>query len=225
MQDESGHVEGLEEQVGPERGLEVGDPDVFALLVVACREPAALVELAVGRQVRLRRDAQQLAAVDHDGAVVEAVAVTQRRADDEHGEEIDGCLDQPHDGRLDGVEHGILHHEIVDRVPAETQLGEDGDGDRLGIALPGRVQHGLGVRGRVGDRDGNGAGRDAREAVPVGALEREGCAHRPSLAGGGSASTGDARAGMSGLAAIVEGGRASCDTSKAKAGSSGVRAT
>ena len=95
MDDEARHVERLEQQVGPERRLEVADADVFARLVVARRVPAALVELAIGRQVRLRRDAEQLAAMDHDRAVVEAVAVAQRRADHEHGKQIDGCLDQP----------------------------------------------------------------------------------------------------------------------------------
>ena len=58
--------------------------------------------------------------------------MTQRRTDDEHREEIRGCLDQAHDRRLDRVEHGILHHEVVDRVAGEAQLGEhrDGDGSR-----------------------------------------------------------------------------------------------
>ena len=142
--------------------------------------------------------------MDHDRAVVEAVAVAQRRADDQHREEIDGCLDQPRDRppRRRRARHPASRGRRS--RTREAQLGEDGDGDGLGVALARRGEHRLGVRGRVGDRDGNGAGGDAREAVPVGALEREGCAHGPSLAGGRSASTGDARAGMSGLAASVE---------------------
>ena len=120
----------------------------------------------------------------------------QRRADDEHGEEVGGCLDQPRDRRLDGVEHGILHHEVVDRVAGQAQLGEDARRRRR----PRRTsradgEHRLGVGGRVGDRDRDRARGDAREAVPVGALEREGCAHGPSLAGRGE--------GVSDAAAMV----------------------
>ena len=51
-------------------------------------EPARLVELAVGRQVRLRGDPEDLAAVDHHGAVVDPVPVAQRRADDEHRAQV-----------------------------------------------------------------------------------------------------------------------------------------
>ena len=142
-------------------------------LVVAGRVPAALVELAVGRQVRLRRDAEQLAAVDHDGAVVEAVAVAQRRADDEHREEIVGCLDQARDRRLDGVEHGILHHEVVDRVPGEAQLGEDRDGDGVGVAVAGGGEHGLGVR-RPGRRSRPGSCRPRRARSRAGTRSRTG---------------------------------------------------
>ena len=142
-------------------------------LVVAGRVPAALVELAVGRQVRLRRDAEQLAAVDHDGAVVEAVAVAQRRADDEHREEIGGCLDQPRDRRLDGVEHGILHHEVVDRVAGQAQLGEDGDGDGLGVALARRRRAPL-RRSRPDRRSRRGWCRPRRARSRAGRRSRTG---------------------------------------------------
>ncbi len=150
VHDESGHVERLEQQVGSERSLEVADPDVLTDLVVAGCVPPALVELAVGGQVRLGHDAEQLAAMDHDRAVVEAVAVAQRRTHHEHREELFGCRHQRRDGRLDRVEHGILHHEIVDRVPGEAQLGEHGHGDGVGVALARGGEHRFGValRGR-----------------------------------------------------------------------------
>ena len=183
MHDQPRHVEGLEQQVGSEGRLEVRDADVLADLVITGRVPASLVELAVGGQVGLRRHAEQLAAVDHDGAVVEAVAVAQRCAHHEHGEEILGCRHQRRDGGLDRVEHGILHHEIVDRVPGQAQLGEHRDGDGIGVALACRGKHRFRVADRVGDRDGDRAGRDAREPVAVRALERE--AHGTSLSGRG----------------------------------------
>ena len=62
--------------------------DQGAAPVVARGEPPALVELAVGRQVRLGRDPEDLAAVDHDRAVVEPVALPQRRADHEHRPQV-----------------------------------------------------------------------------------------------------------------------------------------
>ena len=158
---------------GPNGASRCADPDVLAGLVVAGRVPAALVELPVGRQIRLRRDAEQLAAVDHDGAVVEAVAVTQRRADDEHREELVGCLDQPRDRRLDGVEDGILHHEVVDRIAGEAQLGEDGDGDGIGIALPCRGEHRFGVR-RPGRRSRPGSCRPRCARIRAGTRSRTG---------------------------------------------------
>ena len=59
---EAGHVGRPEEQVGAERHAVAGDVDGLAALVVAGREVAPLVELAVGRQVGLRRDAEDAAA-------------------------------------------------------------------------------------------------------------------------------------------------------------------
>lgn len=171
MDHEAGDVEGLEQQIGTERGLEVRDADVLPRLVVARRVPATLVELAVRRQVRLRSDAEQLAPVDHDGAVVEAVAVAQRRAHHEHREEVLGCLDQPEHRLLHGVEHGILEHEVVDGVAGQAQLGEDGDGHGVVVALACRGQHGVGIGGGIGDRDRDRAGGDPRESVAVRALE------------------------------------------------------
>ena len=183
MDHEAGDVEGFEEQIGAERRLEVPDPDVLTGLVVAGRIPAAFVELAICRQVGLGGDAEQFAAMDHDGAVVQAVAVAKRRSDDEHRQQVDGGFDDLPDRRRDRVEDGILHHQIVDRIPGQAQFGKDRDGGRVGVADACRMQHGRGIGGGIGDRDGDRPGGDAGETVPVGALEREGCAHRPSLAG------------------------------------------
>ena len=56
--DEARHVGGAEEQVGAEGHPVAGDLDRLAALVVAGGEVAPLVELAVGRQVGLRGDAE-----------------------------------------------------------------------------------------------------------------------------------------------------------------------
>ena len=60
--DEAGHVGRGEQQVGAERHLPAGEGEGGAD-VVAGREVATLVELAVRRQVGLRRHPEDLAAV------------------------------------------------------------------------------------------------------------------------------------------------------------------
>ena len=101
-------------------------PTVMELpvLVVARREPAALVELAVVGQVGLRRDAEDLAAVDHDRAVVDPVALHERRADDEHRQQVGARLDDLGERLLHRVEQRVLEEEVVDGVAAQAQLGE-----------------------------------------------------------------------------------------------------
>ena len=49
---------------------------------------ALLVEFAIVRQVALRHDAENVAAMDDDRAIVERAARAQRRADDEDREEL-----------------------------------------------------------------------------------------------------------------------------------------
>ena len=71
--------------------------------VVAGREVAALVELAVGRQVGLRRDPQHPPAVDDDRTVEDAGAVDERRADDDDGDQVVRGLHDLVDRRLDAV--------------------------------------------------------------------------------------------------------------------------
>ena len=64
-------------------------------------------------------------------------------------------LDDRRDRPLDGVEQGVLHHQVVDRVAGQAQLGEDRDGDALVVAVARLGQHRLRVGGRVGDREGS----------------------------------------------------------------------
>ena len=103
VQPQAGHVGGLEDQVGPERHLRAEQPDRAAAAVVARREPAALVELAVGREVRLRRHAEHPAAVDDDGAVEHPGAVHERRADHDHRQQVGRADHDLADRRLHGV--------------------------------------------------------------------------------------------------------------------------
>ena len=168
---EAGDVGCLEQQVGADRNLLAGEGRGRGG-VGAGGVPAGLVELAVGGQVRLRGDAEDAAAMDDHGAVVQARAEPQWRADDEERHQITRVRGDLGDRGAGGVEHDVLHDEVVDRVTGHAQFGEHRDGDAGVVGLARRGHDHLRVACRVGDRDRDRAGRDAREAVPVDALER-----------------------------------------------------
>ena len=163
---EPGEVVGGEQQVGAERQVLAGDADLAAL-VDARGELPALVELAVGRRVGLRHDPEDAAAVDHHRAVVDAVAMAQRRADHEQRQQLGGPLGHGGQRALHVVEHRVLEHEVLERVARERHLGEQRDRHALLRALARLAQHHLRVGRRIGDRHAAGAGGDAGEPVLV----------------------------------------------------------
>ena len=170
VDDEAGDVVGGEEQVRAERHVGAADADL-ATLAHARGELPRLVELAVGGRIGLRHHAEHAAAVDDDRAVVDAVAVPQRRTEDDQRQEVRGALDHRGQRALDVVEHRILEDQVLERVARQGHLREQRHHDALLRALPGRPQHQLGVHGRVGDRHATRAGGDADEAVLVDRVE------------------------------------------------------
>ena len=166
VDDEAGDVVGGEQQVGAERVRGAADADLAALADPGGELPS-LVELAVGRRIGLRDDAEDRAAVDDDGAVVDPVAVAQRRPDHDQRQQVGRALDHGGERALDVVEHGVLQHEVLERVAGQRQLGEERHDDALLRALARAAQHHLRVGGRVGDRDAARAGGDAGEPVLV----------------------------------------------------------
>ena len=120
------HVLGREQEVRPERGAVLAEPDLGAVGAGARGEMAALVELAVVRQVDLGHHAEQPAAVRRDRRVVEAPLVAQGRAEQEQRRRSRGAGHELDDGALDRVEQRVLQEQIVDRVAREGQLGEHG---------------------------------------------------------------------------------------------------
>ena len=139
--------------------------------VVARREPAALVELPVVGQVRLRRHAQHLAAVDDDRAVVDARAPRDRRAHDQHGHQVGARRDDLRDRVLHAGEQRVLEEEVVDGVARQAELGEHRHRDVVVVAGP-RLRDDLGgVGGGIGQVHGQRARGDAREALRVGGVE------------------------------------------------------
>ena len=137
---------------------------------------AALVEFAVVRQEHLRHHPEQMPAVDHQAAIVEPPLDAQRRADDEHRRQLLAGGDQPIDLRRDGVEHGILKQQIVDRIGRQAQLREHHQRDPCLVAGGDESERLVGILRRLGDRHLRHARGDPHELVPVG---REKRGHRP----------------------------------------------
>ena len=92
--------------------------------------------------------------------------MSNRCSDDDERQQRGAPLGDGDDRRVDGVEQDVLHEEVVDRVPREAQLGEEGDGDVLVVARPSLVEHPLGVGRRV--RQGNGEGARGHPGEPLG---------------------------------------------------------
>ena len=128
VHDEPGDVCRLEQQVGSERHLVVADAD-RAVFAVARGIPAALVELAVGGQIRLRHDAEDPPAVDRDGAVVDPSVAGEGSAHEDQRHDPLRRVAHRFERGEHAVEDDVLHHEILDRIPREAQLGEHRDGD------------------------------------------------------------------------------------------------
>ncbi len=70
MDDEAAHVGGLEQQVGAEGDGVAAEGDRAAFGSAAADEVPGFVEFSIIRQMDLRHDAEDLAAMDGDGAVI-----------------------------------------------------------------------------------------------------------------------------------------------------------
>jgi hypothetical protein len=126
-----------------------------------------LVEFPVVRQERLRHHAEQPAALDRQGAIVDAVAPAQGRADQQQRSQARRFGDHPGGGGLDRVEQGLLQQQVLDRVGREPELGEDREGRPGFVAGPGQVEHRVGVAGGIARMAAPRAGRHPGEAVTV----------------------------------------------------------
>ena len=120
----SGRSDAANSRSGPNGAVDVADAD-DAALVVSGGDLAALVELAVGGQVRLGRHTEHRAAVDDHRGVVDALPVAQRGTDDQDRQQIGRGRDDLENGVFDVVEQEVLQHDVLDRVPGQRQLRED----------------------------------------------------------------------------------------------------
>ena len=176
MDDEARHVVDVDEHIGAEgdavEGLgrpAVGEGRAEPLVddPGAGGEVPLLVELAVVGQVGLRRDPEDLAAVEEDGAVVEAVAVAKGGAHDDERQQVGGGPGEVDEGRLDLAEQHVLQEQVVDGVAGEAQLGEERDRRPLLAHVPGPLEDRRGIGPRVGHRHRQRARGHPREAVAV----------------------------------------------------------
>ena len=138
---------------------------------VAGSEVPLLVELPVRGQVGLGGDTAHPPALDDQGAVVEAVAQAQGRADDEGGQEVGAGGAQGLDGGEHVGQQDVGQQEVVDGVARQAQLGEGGQADAILGQGAGLVDDGGGVGGRVDGHHRQGDGGDAGEALVVGGEE------------------------------------------------------
>ena len=160
----------------PNGAVCAADPDLAALGPVARGEMPLLVELAVVRQVDLRHDAEQPAAVDrHARSCRSAAAMAQRRADQQQRQQLrrafgDACSTplppRPAAGpEAAGRRSRSRTAPVRGRPPAPRIARRRSRATR-------RI--GFGIGGGVGDAAPRGAGGDPREAVTIDGAERHG---------------------------------------------------
>ena len=113
MHHETRHVLGREQQVGTEWRGQCADGNVATHHAVARYEMPQFVELAVVGQMHLGHNTQQPAAMDRERAVVQRAGMAQRRANQQHGQQISRS-----------------YHELSDNLPPPHRAARSGAADR-----------------------------------------------------------------------------------------------
>ena len=183
MDDEAFYVIGPEHQIGAEGDTAAGNLDLPAFFPVAADEMAGFVELPVVRQMDFRHDAEDMAAMDGDGAVIQRALVAKRRADQQQRQERGGARDDRTDGGFDRIQHRGLLQQVADRIAGHAKLREHRQRDRASVAVLRHAQDGARVRLGIGERGTRGAGGNAGEAVAVEGPEAHARHYRAGWAG------------------------------------------
>ena len=133
---------------------------------MARREPAGFVEFLIRRQVALGHDAEQPAALEHRGDVVELVLDGPRQPDHrETGEARAALLDEADQRFAGGVQQDGLLKQVGAGVAGQGQFGEDDDVDLLLFGAGQEGEDRVGVAGAVGHAQPRHGGGDADETV------------------------------------------------------------
>ncbi len=167
VEDEAVEVARVEDQVAPERYLLAAHPDRLPEDVAAVGEPALLVVLPVVGQEALRDDAEQPAASDGQGAVVEATRMPQRCTDQEDRRQIGGRRGDVTDGGLRRVEERGLQVEVVDGVGGDTEFGKDRQVHPCRVRAPGFLENGVAIVADIRRPHARCACRYPDEAMPM----------------------------------------------------------
>ena len=131
---EQGLLLDLEQQPRAERDVALAaQVDRLAGGIVARGELAQLVELAVGRQIGLGRDAQDLAARDDGGTVVQQAVHLQRQRHHRDDRQVAGGLEHLAQRARGGVQQRLLVEQVLAGIGRQPQLRQHHEhGARLG---------------------------------------------------------------------------------------------
>ena len=121
-------------------------------------EPAALVELCVGREVYFRDYAFDAAVADDHGAVVEPPPETDRSTDHDGTVPAPGVVGYHPDGLLGLGKQEVLAEKVEAGVAGDRKLREHGKGDPGGLGLVYHAAYSFTVVLHVGDLDPRYAG-------------------------------------------------------------------
>ena len=113
-------------------------------------KPASFVELSVVGQVRLGDDCQDLAPVDHRGAVIELALVPHRQAQGCDHIQVFGGLQNGGQPLLRTPQQGVLQEQIGAGIPRQAQLGQRQHPHPLPGGPPHQGKDLLGVKTAVG---------------------------------------------------------------------------
>ena len=171
MDDEAGQVGGGEEQVGAERDLRLAQADRQAGEADAGGEPALLVIFAVIGKEALRHHAEDAAAVERYGGIVEAAIADKRGADEQQGGEAGRLFGKRDHCGLAGALLRRLQVKVVERVGGEVEFGKDDAIDPACVRLARHGDGGVEVRGDVPDARARRRGGDADHLVGVDRVE------------------------------------------------------
>ena len=141
---------------------------------------ALLIKFAIVREIGLRHDAEQLPAMDDEGAVEQPAIQREGSADDQNRAHLIARLEDAQKLRLHGSFQRILKKQIVIRVGRNAELRKERE-HRLIVMRPAREVQGLrGVCLRFRDLDARYAHRNPGKPMAINIVEHA----KPLLANG-----------------------------------------
>ena len=135
--------------------------------VVTRGDLPAFVKFPISGQIGFRHDAEHAPAMDDERRIVEPAGMAQRRAHDQHGQQLSRGLDQTANRLFHRIQHRILEQQILDRIAGQGQFREHRHRHAALVAIARGGQHGIGIAGRIRQRRLDGAGGHTGEPLGV----------------------------------------------------------